>query len=637
MLTTVYISKKERSSILSVKRFFPIIIERIEDRENIYDILIKLDNRCYEMYESIIRFSNSVQDRSYMIETFDSVLERIKNRLDETLFEYLVSVLGQLHAICLNQEIRFPEGIEPTDDLKSIVSNSVSLIRELYEDFIDCSLRCQNREVLHEAFHSFIDVMRRTNFNNYSEYYGYCEYLIRSISNSSTVVSEIYNIDNHNVFNNNISIDGSASYLMQDNNCEHGLHLYPMPRIQYDDKTSIKILANKADKRSKLIAPIGIEFTYHFPWKKKKEQKNISSNSIFNVGALIDAIHVTNVTITQGSIQDGRACTDLNQQYIPVQDIPYQSEPYQGEQDQSEQDQQNNPAPLDNSTNIIIPNQSSSCDDVKLIRILRKENLLKDYGAKGYIGGPDIAEICSPVFKSYHSLFKWFKSVHAIALKNRYTTYKLKEGGGGIHLNISYNKELVNWKLAYSNFFIMIANYPEINWIFNEASDNHTSKCLILENRFSLALFDYTKHKNIDDLWTDLSVCGGKGYAINCKDNQHFELRTFRMVKNHSELKDIIDFANGLLKLCAEIAKWNILIPLELEVPTKYSEKAEERGFALAGDIYNDVFLSKMWSAEEDFKELLKWLNLDYNRYKKYIKRNLHKRRAHPYGKFYMN
>lgn len=285
------------------------------------------------------------------------------------------------------------------------------------------------------------------------------------------------------------------------------------------------------------------------------------------------------------------------------------------------------------------PHKKSANPITRMRQILNEHKLLDGYGSRVYEGGTDIAEVCSPIFKTKTQMSNWFLQVDGLAKKHRYTTWKKSGGGGGVHLNVSYNETVPNWRLAYTNFFIMVANHPEINWIFNEPSDNHTANGLVLEDRFISTYHKLvtTKNRVVDeDIWNDFAVCGSKGRAINSKSHYHFEMRTFRMVKNNEELIDIVDFVNALLTVCMEVATWDVMIPLDVEIPVQYHED-EERGYKLPYTASDHlVYPDKMWTAEADFNQLLRWIDLDPKRYRKYIRRNLLARRGAPYGKKYM-
>lgn len=347
-------------------------------------------------------------------------------------------------------------------------------------------------------------------------------------------------------------------------------------------------LANRRDGRSRLIAPMGFEYAYHPP---RRICKGLTIGTDF-VAHEQDRLVLSGEPLNQARVQVLRRNrrtrhTTLDQ----VKDFMYNH------------------------------------------GIIRK----KQFGHRIYQDG-DCIEVCSPVHRSFASIREWFGKVHPAMRLMKMSTWSRKSGGGGMHVNISYNKDLPNWKLAYANFFMMVANHPEINWMFNEPSDNHTARCLASDNRF-MEVVHKLKQRGWqwdDSLWPSLEVCGGKSVAINGKDEYHFELRTFRMVRDVSELMDVVEFVNSLLAACAEIASWGVLVPWELELPTSYCSEAEDRGYPMPDDSYLLVYDERMWTADSEFYTLLRDIGLDPAKYRKYAKRNYMSRRAHPYGKKYM-
>ena len=114
---------------------------------------------------------------------------------------------------------------------------------------------------------------------------------------------------------------------------------------------------------------------------------------------------------------------------------------------------------------------------------------------------------------------------------------------------------------------------------------------------------------------------GGKTYAISCKDKYHFELRCFEMPRTKAEMKDFLDFVNHLFKFCHDMALEGIIIPL-LHHPISIFDG-------------NIIYEEKEITAVKDFNMLLKTINLNPNRFKKYVRRNFNVRRDH-YGKAYL-
>lgn len=263
--------------------------------------------------------------------------------------------------------------------------------------------------------------------------------------------------------------------------------------------------------------------------------------------------------------------------------------------------------------------------------------MLDGYGARVYKDCGDVIEVCTPIHKSRKSMEDWFKKTDSIARSVGLSPWKRKMGGGGMHINISYNKSLKNWKLAYLNFFIMIANHPEINWIFNEPSDNHTANSIVMDSTFT-DMIESLKKSEPDalEIWDRCHSLGTKGFAINMKDEYHFEIRTFEMPRSSTELKDMVDFVNELLKFCANLASQGKMIPFDVEVPEFYMDEALERGYLKHGsDDMIFYFAGLMKTGTFHFNRLLKTIGLEPKRYEKYIRRNFYTRRK-VYGKKYM-
>jgi len=455
-------------------------------------------------------------------------------------------------------------------------------------------------------------------------------------------------------------------------------------------KVSTQIIANIPDKRSKLFAPMGIEFSYHAPLKDKaiKDSGTISGVSGLT-GTNADIIrnipnfeHVSeeevlacyNGDVSEHSrLLDERLAQnnsgvsgedvreDLNDfmygddvDVRPVNQAIGRSERsgrlytrlsrYNEETGQSEREPWNLRTENDSSSRVYnnrrrVEKNTQYYTD-KLKRILKDNGLMEGYGSKVYKDGATVVEVCSPVHKNWKSMRDWFSVCDRLAKQYGYLPWKRTSGGGGMHLNISYNKTVKNWKLAYTNFFILIANHPELNWIFNEPSDDHTANALIGDKRFIEAYHECANNNFYltDDIWNSFAVCGGKDVAINAKDAEHFEIRTFEMVRSTSDFKDVIELYNAMLGFCMEVAEWGIMIPLDVDIPVPYrSAVVEERGYLLPDDREENtlVFDRLMWSGESKFNELLRGLKLDPKKYRKYVRRNYHARRGDPYGEKY--
>lgn len=233
-----------------------------------------------------------------------------------------------------------------------------------------------------------------------------------------------------------------------------------------------------------------------------------------------------------------------------------------------------------------------------------------------------LIEICSPVHKTKKELFNWYNEINSVCSEFQMKPHIKNKGGGGLHINVSYNKELEKWRETYINLFIMFANYPEINWILNEPSDNKTANSLQRNHGFIDAVIELQKKDfDIDQVWKYFLRSGGKSYAISCKTEYHFEIRTFEMIRDKSELNDYVDFINQLLIFCNNAAKEGIMIPL-LEHPISIMNN-------------NIIYHEKEDTAVKDFNRLLTVIGLDPKRYKKYVLRNFYVRRKH-YGKTYL-
>ena len=390
--------------------------------------------------------------------------------------------------------------------------------------------------------------------------------------------------------------------------------------------------ANTRDRRSRLIAPMGFEYSYHPPHKVPKVSYfGIDINALGGIGLSNDTDG--NINAISGNGTGTRPVLSNLNVVTGSRLVTGSSEREQDAMALMPDESSRRPRPVLNRRS----RGRSRVDVADMVKSWLDKTVKSGYGYRVY-NDSSCVEVCSPVHRSFSSMYEWFGKMHETMLFLKMRTWIRSGGGGGLHVNISYNKELPNWKLAYANFFMVIANHPEINWMFNEPSDNHTARCLAGDHRFIRVVDEMRKNgwQWSDEAWPSLEVCGGKGYAINAKDEHHFELRTFRMVRDISELRDLVDFVNALLVACAEVASWGVFVPFDLELPSKYCSEAEDRGYVMPDDEYLTVYDERMWSAESDFNQLLSWIGLDRNRYKKYARRNYRTRLAAPYGKKYM-
>lgn len=255
---------------------------------------------------------------------------------------------------------------------------------------------------------------------------------------------------------------------------------------------------------------------------------------------------------------------------------------------------------------------------ISVLKITLREKIKKEesriYNDQGLV------EICSPVHKTKKDLINWFEDIDEFCKGFKMKPKNSKKGGGGLHFNLSYNKDLKNWKLTYINFFMFIINYPELNWIFNEPSDNNTANGMQKDNNL-LKCVKELESNGVEKAFEMYSNIGSKSSAISCKNKYHFELRIFEMVRSKDELIDFLNFVNSLLKLSNDLAIKDIKIPL-FQHPISM----------LDGKI---IYHEKEKTAVKDFNKLLKILKLDPKRYNKYVKRNFYVRKKQ-YGKKYL-
>lgn len=543
------------------------------------------------------------------------------------------------------------------------IDNLPDGIRDEYLRLLAAIERCPDIEIANSVRTDAEDAILHS---NQTDIRSYIEYLHSAVSSSRPTITDELNANSH-----------TESFTFND----------------VDDLVQAK--ANKVDKRSKLFAPIGLELSYHAPISKKKTDleglltfaNNINGSIDFNGSIDCGSIAIGSSSFSSHGIEvrqdnaiggepiigtngylsqvEGRVLVrqefgEFGQPVVPMPDtesVP-PCEPVPDTEPVSSCDE---PEPVgENESNEIALDRALEAvlalsDDPEPVRctthldytnklrdILQDAGLLKGYGSKVYKDCGDAIEVCTPIHKNWKSMRDWFAKTNALARAHKFLPWKRTSGGGGMHMNISYNKTVPNWKLAYTNFFILIANHPELNWIFNEPSDNHTANALVLNDRFIRAYHEMATHNMTltDDLWNDISVCGGKGYSINCKTRFHFELRTFEMVRSSQELHDTIMLVNAMLGFCMEVAEWGVLLPLEVDVPVRYIDDAAEiRGYMLSQDRDEEkfVFDKLMWTGETSFNQLVRDLGLDPKTYRKYVQRNYYTRRGAPYGKKYMS
>lgn len=246
-------------------------------------------------------------------------------------------------------------------------------------------------------------------------------------------------------------------------------------------------------------------------------------------------------------------------------------------------------------------------------------------------------EIASEVLRTWPKVTKWFSSVDAIARKYRYKPWRRSVSSGGMHVNIGIDRTLPNWRLGYLNFFILVAQHPEINWVFNDPGDNSTANSLPTNMVFMRFLHTIMERNNQDLTTSQLEVIwghiakrglGGRGHALGIRGNRYIEMRTFEMPRSPHEFRDMVEFVNALLKFSIEVGEWGILLPFECDLLTEDTDEIEERGYRLSeqGPLH---YPNLMWTAECEFNKLLRGVGLDPKRYRKYVRRNYHRRRSH--------
>lgn len=189
------------------------------------------------------------------------------------------------------------------------------------------------------------------------------------------------------------------------------------------------------------------------------------------------------------------------------------------------------------------------------------------------------------------------KSIYDLGEKYHLTAHDENKGGGGLHFNIDTNKTNLNHNI---NVARLLHNLPQLNWIFNEPSDNITANSLY-----------FTKNKNgaFNDYSLLRSLFNTKSKAINFRNSgEYYELRFFEMPHSHEEFLLYKEFVIRLVDYCDR----DDLFPLI------------EREISSIGD--------KLFFSEEksifinEFKHLLSELKLNYGDYEHLVERNLNVR-----------
>lgn len=232
-------------------------------------------------------------------------------------------------------------------------------------------------------------------------------------------------------------------------------------------------------------------------------------------------------------------------------------------------------------------------------------------------------EVGTPVHRTWKQCAKYYRQVIKHAKRHRLTATARNAGGGGCHINVSIPKNRSNQPDHRFMLKLLcdLVNRPYINWIFNEPSDNHTA------NNYALILSKLLKDRkptdSDEDFWpTVRSYFEDRGTSIRIKDDDHFELRCFDMVRNERDLKDALTFVSRYLKMI------------------KSQKKMAKCVWDLT-DFNSDDELHPMFNVTKsevltEFKKLLVKLNLDYGDYRRFVERNLNKRFSKTYGEEYL-
>jgi len=262
-----------------------------------------------------------------------------------------------------------------------------------------------------------------------------------------------------------------------------------------------------------------------------------------------------------------------------------------------------------------IPEDTSFCLDLTVTKYF--SNILTDTH-RIYID-QGLLEICTTPKKNRKDLFEEYEKIDTLLKEHGFKPYIKNKGGGGLHINIGINKSHSKSGLLYFNLVNLISNYPELNWVFNEPSDNKTANNLQLSYLY-ITNYNMLYHKSDIELLDITTMNTSKTYSM-VLNKDYIELRFFEMSRDLNEFKDYLDLVEGLYSISNTLAKENVKCPL-----------IRHKHMYLNDSLY---FFEKEYTAEEDFYNLLSVLKLNKNRYKKYIKRNLNVR-IEKYGKTYL-
>lgn len=224
-----------------------------------------------------------------------------------------------------------------------------------------------------------------------------------------------------------------------------------------------------------------------------------------------------------------------------------------------------------------------------------------------------MVEVCSPVHKSIRKLFSFYRNVALSANKLGLKSWSKINGGGGLHINVGIDTNQESFSDFYHNIVAMFVIHPEINWVMNEPSDDHTANWLAndeIVDMLSSADFDIN------------SRLGGKRYSINVKEPDHFEIRCFEMPRSREELRMSVDLVNAIIKRARDLCDSGIKIDVVGEIGADENRRRK--------------FLRNRWDrATRSFNNFLKELGIDHAPYNKLIRRNLYERKK-TYGYSHM-
>ncbi len=205
-------------------------------------------------------------------------------------------------------------------------------------------------------------------------------------------------------------------------------------------------------------------------------------------------------------------------------------------------------------------------------------------------------EINSPVFKKRKDIISFYTLITTTVKEYPLSTHREEISSGGCHIHVGLNRGLGfrNYKQVINNLFRDMYNRPYLNWFFNEYCDDRNAEPfsesivtnILLRPAHKVTYYDYEFSKL---------------YALRIsRITNTLEFRIFDMIKSKEQLLDFVDFVNAYLKYIISITKKRKLIF------TAYRSN-------------DNKFIKKDYCIKE-FKVLLKDLNLDFKRYKKYIK-----------------